>query len=895
MIKEVTYKGYTASPSDYICQDGELSLSMGMIAEDGALKPIMPPKQVLALDSDQSIKHIHHTANYKHYIIYHTSGNMMWWDGTNAKHTLRNFGENTTIHQVTSVGNTLIVLASDGMHYFLYKGKQDGYHYLGTHIPECPISFGLQGEMKTSGTFQIHFDAISKDNLFREFTDNNKRRITEQVLAKVNKFIADNSTNKGKFIYPFLLRYAYRLYDGTLTKHSAPILMIASSDLAPQVLWFYIGGKSEYNEADLEVVAPLHKIDYAAESSLQLNKLQEWKDIVRSVDVFISRPIYTYNQTGECTQFVDVDKSDCYSVCKHINQAVSTETYPLRYQKRTFKQLYAATFRPESLSSPAGRLMLPLRSEDDVKSEIKNCSQFYHLESIKLEQLTTERTLINVEDEYLQSLVAREQMTDDYDSHDNLIPQYAFAYNSRLNITNLKKELFVGHNPSAMLNYTYGYTNWSPDATPTQTDNSYNIATYIHIKQNGKDIVVKSDAGYIGYQAPILFIYYPNTNAYKATIRVFKIGHSSITYEVPLEQHNHLNGAFFFGGWENPKTTTTALPTPSTSEERTITITNKIYTSEVNNPFHFPLEGINTVGTGEIMGISSAVKALSEGQFGQFPLYAFSTDGVWALEVSNRGTYTAKQPVTRDVCINPKTITQMDNAVLFATDKGIMLISGSTTQCITDAINNETLLPLTTLPHISKLVDMYSVSAATEHLSIKPLKEYIKECRMIYDYTNQRIVVYNPKEMYAYVFSLKSKMWGMIESSIIDAVNSYPEALAVTHHNKLVNLSVSDSTEQDVLIITRPMKLDLPNDMKTVRTAIVRGTFANNKIKTAIYGSRNLDDWHLVWSSHNHKLANFSGTPYKYFRIVAVGNIDKDDTISSCTIEYIPKLTNKVR
>lgn len=893
MIKEVTYKGYTASPSDYICQDGELSLSMGMIAEDGALKPIMPPKQVLALESDQSIKHIHHTANYKHYIIYHTSGNMMWWDGTNAKHTLRNFGANTTIHQVTSVGNTLIVLASDGMHYFLYKGKQDGYHYLGTHIPECPISFGLQGEVKKTDSFTINFDSINEENLWNEFTDNNKRRITEQVLAKVNKFIADNSINKGKFIYPFLLRYAYRLYDGTLTKHSAPILMIASSDLAPQVFWSYIGGKGTYNTANLQIVGVLHKIDYAVESSLQLDKLQEWKDIVRSVDVFISKPIYTYNQAGECTNFANVDNSDAYCVCKHINQKAPTSTYPLQYQYNSLKKLYAFTFSDDVRTYPAGRLMLPRRSEDDVKSDIKNCSQFYHLESIKLEQLTTERTVITVEDDYLKSLVAREQMTDDYDSHDKLIAKYAFAYNSRLNITNLQKELFSGYNPSAMLNYSNGYVQSYSDGLPDSINYTNSIEIYIHIKQKGKNIVVKSDTGYIGKKSPILFIYYPNINAYKATIRVFKIGHYDKTFEVPLEQHNHLNGAFFFSGWNNPKTTNTPPPTPS--DERTITITNKIYTSEVNNPFHFPLEGINTVGTGEIMGISSAVKALSEGQFGQFPLYAFSTDGVWALEVSNKGTYTAKQPVTRDVCINPKTITQMDNAVLFATDRGIMLISGSTTQCITDAINNETLLPLTTLPHISKLVDMYSVSAATEHLSIKPLKEYIKECRMIYDYTNQRIVVYNPKERYAYVFSLKSKMWGMIESSIIDAVNSYPEALAVTHNNKLVNLSVSDSTEQDVLIITRPMKLDLPNDMKTVRTAIVRGTFANNKIKTAIYGSRNLDDWHLVWSSHNHKLANFSGTPYKYFRIVAVGNIDKDDTISSCTIEYTPRLTNKVR
>ena len=117
--------------------------------------------------------------------------------------------------------------------------------------------------------------------------------------------------------------------------------------------------------------------------------------------------------------------------------------------------------------------------------------------------------------------------------------------------------------------------------------------------------------------APFIFLYYPNVNAYKAVI-VSWYGFPSC-YEVQLEQHGFLNGAFYFAGWDNPGMSG-SMPSASSNADRTIDIPNKIYTSEVNNPFVFPVLGINTVGTGEIKGICSAAKALSEGQFGQFPL-----------------------------------------------------------------------------------------------------------------------------------------------------------------------------------------------------------------------------------------------------------------------------------
>ena len=109
------------------------------------------------------------------------------------------------------------------------------------------------------------------------------------------------------------------------------------------------------------------------------------------------------------------------------------------------------------------------------------------------------------------------------------------------------------------------------------------------------------------------------------------------------------------------------------------------------------------------MGISTAAKALSQGQFGQFPLYAFTDEGVWALEVNSSGGYSAKQPITRDVCISSDSITQIDTAVLFATDRGIMEISGSQTQCLTDIINGNDFFSLDRLPGLSNSTQTVSL------------------------------------------------------------------------------------------------------------------------------------------------------------------------------------------
>lgn len=911
MIKELKYSGYTAVPSDYECQDGTLAASLNLICEEQQLKSITQPEPIdIGLSNTQKVMYIHQTSSFVHYIFIDGT-DAAWMDKpssitskTAARHLHTFYSE---IYQFTSVGNTLLALCEDGMHYFLWKGEQKEYLYLGTHLPELPLSFGLQATVCETENFLITYDSFdarwgSTDdtdvNLFcTPFSDANKTKITAQVLAKVNKFIAEESTKKGKFIFPFFVRYAYRLYDGTLTMHSAPILMTASTDICPEAAVTQIDykGSLDTDQCYITIFMATHELDYSVAVPTKIAALDNWKDIISSVDIFVSKPIYTYDQNGECTQFEFTEgKTSSYSVCKLMNSKVPENIFPQYYQKHSFGELYGL-YKNDLDHIYRFRVKLPEKSHDSVKEEIKNVSLFYLLDSIKIDDLKTERTKINVKEDYLLSLVTREVMTDDYDSHDTLIATKAFPYNNRLNITDIKKKLYNTYNTASLTQFTDGYVvtttnngHLIPDTTWAQT---HPYTVFFHIRQDGKEIVVEGEPASltVGDVGEIKFLFYPNINAYKATVVYYN--YFFVSFELKLEKHATLNGAFYFNGWENPDK---HVSTPSPSQDVTVNLPNKIYTSEINNPYFFPVTSVNTIGTGRIIGMSTAAKALSEGQFGQFPLYAFTTDGVWALEVSATGAYSARQPITRDVCINPGSITQIDNAVLFVTDRGLMLISGSETQCISDEINSEFPFNALELPKFEKLHAMLGHTTDT-CFPTKPFLSFINDCGILYDYTHQHIIVFNKKISYAYVYSLKSKLWGMIYSTIEQALNSYPEALAIDHDGHLLDFSNGTPDEYEGLFITRPLKLDMPDVHKTVDTIIQRGHFRKSCVKSILYGSRDLINWHLVWSSTDHFLRGFRGTPYKYFRIACITSLSEDENIYGASINYTQRMANQLR
>lgn len=115
---------------------------------------------------------------------------------------------------------------------------------------------------------------------------------------------------------------------------------------------------------------------------------------------------------------------------------------------------------------------------------------------------------------------------------------------------------------------------------------------------------------------------------------------------------------------------------------------NVLLLSDVDTPWFVPLENQYQMQATEIYGTALATKALSTGQFGQFPLYVFTDNGIWAMQMNQLGTFSSAHAVSMDVA-KKGTILALDQAVAFVTDKGLMLITGSDIRNISPNMNGE--------------------------------------------------------------------------------------------------------------------------------------------------------------------------------------------------------------
>ena len=989
MIQEIKYNGITTVPSDYECPDGDMSGMINAVIEDGSVKPICPPKTIFTPESGYRVVYIHKVGESENYILYSSNNTIASYNSSKEK--TEDIKAIPNIKSVNSIGNTLVVIADDDMHYILWKADKKAYKYLGTQIPELDISFGLQGHARFKDITIDYSPLDGHDDFYKDFKDEGKQKTTEHVLAQVNLFIAEETVNKGRFCFPFFIRYALRLYDGTLVNHSAPILMMPSTKECPVIMIDELETKSgDYGAlravAKGNIMLVAADIDYLVLPNQSAIK-NDWGDIVKDVVVYASKPIYTYDQNGECKRFLEVNtkiKTNYFIGKPHIASVSSSPGDDVllawesvdedevkekfgKYYEWKWSDLYSLFYADKDATErklpPNNMLELPMKDEETIREDITGTSTFYLLKSLPIENMDlskTNRSIIEINKEYLQSLTSREVMTDDYLTHDKKMPSYTYAFNSKLSLANVKRELYRGYNPYSMFSYCQGAysVNYVPNSNSlyiNEYGSQYNMRIDVFVKDDSGNKIVRHTADYTNEQIPIAkfrrhdtagnktltdwgsHLFYPNSNAYK--IRITEkydydkpdpdapdiddipepeypdINNPDIDedldtgaknaimpdieyvinarFEYNLEPHSFLNGSFHYIGndthnFEVVKEVSNLIPlykAPIVSDP------NKVYTSEINNPFYFPATSINTIGTGEIYGISSAVKALSQGQFGQFPMYVFASDGVWALETSATGAFVAKQPVTRDVCICPESITQLDGAVLFATNKGIMMIEGSNTTCISQDLDRDA-QDLTAFPHLLDLLNKHNYPIPSVDCNFK---EYIKNCRMVYDYVNQRIIVAKPNATYAYVYSMKSNTWGMIESTIADSINSYPEAYAVDNKGALIDFSNPLIQQVKATLLTRPIKFGTPNDLKTIRTIVQRGLIERNDIKSILYGSRDLINWHPLASTTTSFLKGISGTPYKYFRIASMVDFTNDNSLYGATIDVEPKLNNRIR
>lgn len=787
-------KGITNVPSDAICDDGELSDCVGFTSENGELKPIQKAKtSSVGVTSGHTLQYVHKGNRITTY------DNKVYSNGTQ----IANLSYSGTLREITSVGNTLIVLTSTDKYYALWNGNS--YKYLGTDIPEPYVRLKIVGTpgsyIETSQTF------VSTDAVSRPSAETGVSTVTDQpvwndvVWGKFAEARRNVKEAKG-FSMPFAVRYAVRLYNGTYTMQSNPVVFWPSVNRNFILRRGTYGDYGAYYRAQMMPFFLYYVFD---------TDYSNWADIVEGVDLFVSSEINIYETTVDAPAPVTLREGG--TVWQAGIYCIDTSSlHDGHMETQTWDQQHAYCVHN-----------FPERAPEDVTRELGETSLFFKLCSLeKTGNSFKKLDSFSVED--LKNLETHSTLSNDYYTHCQLTAECSYAYNGRLHLGNLSRGFFGGF--SHFVGIDYNNLLWRNIQVAININGSYKIISY---SLNTYEVYEK-------------YFYYPDPRA-----RYVKIGNN--VYD--LKEHPGLNGAYTITHPNSsPTQSSDSFPTSSFSESYE-KLPSTIAVSEADNPFVFNVEGYNTVGNGEVKGFAAVTMALSEYQHGKNPLVVFSTDGIWSLSVNNDGYYIAMQAVSREVCNNPDSITQVDMGIFFTSEKGLMYIGTSGVKCVSQQMRG------------------------TE------FDDFIDSCLMAYDFRDSLLHIFRTgnNEGSHYVYNMKSGTFSTMENEgnypYVTSVNAYPDTLIQNSHNQVLSLLNKPDEQADGYnsggtfvyntytgyIKTRPMKLENALALKSIME--VRHIMdIEGSVSLKIYASNNLKHAANTWV----QLTSLRGTPWKYYK-----------------------------
>ena len=423
-----------------------------------------------------------------------------------------------------------------------------------------------------------------------------------------------------------------------------------------------------------------------------LSGLSGWKDVASSVDIFVSRPF----------------------VINDLDSTIKTVTV---------------------LDKNNMMVDLPFKSESELLEEIGEISNFYLVKSIPIGDISNGFENIFAEGKAFKNLEQQEVATDD-DFTRSRITGNLYTYNGKLHVGNIREKLAKPY----------------PLGIFAVSDiNEFTVNTEVHVKtESGMKIVHGASTAYGAMVSP--YLSYPDSRAVKMIIY-----NDKYYDEIPLKPHPFLNIAYSLKGLY-PHSITDKYGTYTPLPEDSVSVApNKLKVSNVSNPFYFPAKQTYTVSSRNIVAMATATTALSTGQFGQFPLYVFTGEGVFALSVGTGDiAYANSFSVTRDVCNNPDSIVSTDDAIVFSTDSGLKVLSGSTVRDISSDMEGYLPTAVDSSPIIKKIA---GVGGFSDKLSSTEFIYYLEEAKVGYNYEDKEVIVANRNYPYSYVFNMQSGSW----------------------------------------------------------------------------------------------------------------------------------------
>ena len=576
--------------------------------------------------------------------------------------------------------------------------------------------------------------------------------------------------------------------------------------------------------------------------------LRDWNDIIKSISIFVTNPVDVVD-TGLPTR--EAYNSIAYDTVtwKNIYLSNTVVNSGMFYEKEEISDDNPKQYIKKFLKT---------KSQSDIIHELIASSVFYKIGDINLSPSNGyEKTKYIMKAHDLENLVTLEQLDhDDYYSQCPKTGDDIYLYNKRLHLSNISRGFFEGNDVFTPFFSLRNNDSVLIHSTPRE------FSAFVYIKTNSGIKIIKKH--YETNDVFGIYYFYPDPRAYKVEFYQDD-GTQRFWKALDLKQHPLLNGAYYISDKlpdsdtmkEPADSIVKNIPTENSTPEK---LDNEVWVSEVNNPFVFNASGVNTVGNGSIIGIISNTQALSQGQFGQFPLFCFTTDGVWTLQTSSEGTYSSAHPISREICNNKDSITATDNLVFFSSEKGLMMINGSEVSCVSSQLSGKTYIPT------PKEVEMYNMA------NIEPVSfvDFIKKCKIAYDYRDNLLWIVNQDYKHCFVLSIESGAYAMttLGGYPVNVINDYPDILIEVDYAQseyktlsLINRPNINDDERRIssFIISRPMKIGDQNSLKT--PTMIRYIGNNNKkaaIRMRLFASDDLVNW--------VRINSLRGRGFKYYK-----------------------------
>jgi hypothetical protein len=484
----------------------------------------------------------------------------------------------------------------------------------------------------------------------------------------------------------------------------------------------------------------------------------------------------------------------------------------------------------------------------NTPSNIIDKESFNLLQRFSIAEMTEAgNTFVNVKPNY-ETLNSQEALIAEDDRMHEMFHKTSLIYNGRLLTGDITTKLSDGWLLEAMR-----------PAPPEVTD--YGVGFVFEIETSfglrWVTAVVKANAQ--PTQA-LRLISYPDIRAKKVYVYTTYRGAGAYSRTLQLKPHPTQNFAYAFltpytlvtpdaylRDWETIAASSGPNPGANIRVYNTFTDPNRVQASEINNALVMPYKNSYQVGNSSILGFAVNGQPVSEGQFGQYPIYTFTGEGIYTMDVGVDPFISSVRQINGEVCNSPKTIKNIGVGVLFTTDKGLMIINSLQVNSLSvnfeQELHNDYAVQQNAL--YQQAIALVALGQPDRFVSSVPFMDYIINSNIGFDYPNREIWVNNPEYPYSYVFSIEHNAWSKRDETFTTIVDDYPRYYAQQGGN-CKNLSAKEDTQNtNIFLLSNPVKMRL-DELKQFRRMVVRGEFPVERMGIYMFASIDGFSWAYV-------------------------------------------------